>query len=77
MKFSIEPLDLHHYEVFMLHPIQEKIFGKTQEKTYMGSATISLDGTNVNIYCENKRMKKYSEILGKQAYSYYSNKIGI
>ena len=69
MKFSIEPLDLHHYEVFMLHPIQEK--------TYMGSATISLDGTNVNIYCENKRMKKYSEILGKQAYSYYSNKIGI
>ena len=22
-------LDLHHYEVFMLHPIQGKIFGKT------------------------------------------------
>ena len=64
-------------EVFHWTSWLASLWGKTQEKTYMGSATISLDGTNVNIYCENKRMKKYSEILGKQAYSYYSNKIGI
>ena len=75
MQFSITPVDLHHYDIFMLHPVQAKLFGKAQEKTYMGSATISLDGQNIDLYCENKHMKNYSEIIGKQAYSYYLNEI--
>ena len=74
MQFSIQPLDLHHYDIYMLHPMQSKLFGKTHEKTYVGSATISLDGENINLYCEDKRMKNYSEILGKQTYSYYLSK---
>lgn len=75
MQFSIKPLDLHHYEVFMLHPMQAKLFGKNHEKTYMGSATISLDGENIDIYCEDKRMKNYSSIIGEQTYSIYQDKI--
>ena len=51
MQFSIQPVDLHHYDIYMLHPMQSKIFGKTHEKTYVGSATISLDGENINLYC--------------------------
>lgn len=75
MQFSIKPVDLHHYEVFMLHPVQAKLFGKTQEKTYIGSATISLDGQDINIYCEDKRMKNYSQIIGEQTYAYYLNHV--
>ena len=77
MQFSIQPVDLHHYDIYMLHPMQSKLFGKTHDKTYVGSATISLDGENINLYCEDKRMKNYSEILGKQTYSCYLSKIGI
>ena len=50
MQFSIKPVDLHHYEVFMLHPVQSKLFGKTHEKNVYGSATISLNGENIDIY---------------------------
>lgn len=75
MQFSIQPVDLHHYNIFTLHPIQAKLFGKTQEKKYIGSATISLDGENIDLYCENKHMKNYSEIIGKHAYSYYLNQV--
>lgn len=75
MQFSIQPIDLHHYDIYMLHPMQSKLFGKTHDKTYLGSATISLDGENVNLYCENKRMKNYSKIIGEQTYSYYLSKI--
>ena len=77
MQFSIQPKDLHHYDIYMLHPMQSKLFGKTHEKTYIGSATISLDGENIDLYCEDKRMKNYSEIIGEQTYSYYLSKIEI
>ena len=77
MQFSIQPVDLHHYDIYMLHPMQSKIFGKTHEKTYIGSATISLDGENIDLYCEDKRMKNYSEIIGEQTYSYYLSKVEI
>lgn len=75
MKFSIDKLDLHHYDIYKLCPLQGKLFGKSYEKKYMGYATISLDGNNVDIYCENKQMKEYSEILGKQTYSYYERQL--
>ena len=77
MQFSIQPKDLHHYDIYMLHPMQSKLFGKTHEKTYIGSATISLDGENIDLYCEDKRMKNYSEIIGEQTYSYYLSKVEI
>lgn len=77
MQFSIQPKDLHHYDIYMLHPMQSKLFGKTHDKTYVGSATISLDGENINLYCEDKRMKNYSEIIGEQTYSYYLSKVEI
>lgn len=73
MKFSINQLDLHHYEIFKLCPMQGKLFGKSHEKKYMGYATISLDGENVDVYCEDEQMKNYSEIIGKQAYNYYES----
>ena len=75
MQFSIKPVDLHHYEVFLLHPVQSKLFGKTHEKTYMGSATISLNGENIDIYCEDNRMKNYSTAIGEQTYSIYMNSL--
>lgn len=75
MQFSINKLDLHHYEIYKLCPVQGKLFGKTHEKKYMGYATISLDGCNIDIYCENKHMKNYSEIIGKQTYAYYETQL--
>ena len=41
----------------------------------MGYATISLDGKNVDVYCENEQMKNYSEIIGEQTYNYYAKQI--
>lgn len=75
MKFTINPLDLHHYEIFKLCPIQAKLFGRSFEKKYMGYATISLNGENVDVYCENKQMKNYSEIIGEHTYNYYTRQI--
>lgn len=75
MKFTISPLDLHHYEIYKLCPVQAKLFGRSHEKKYMGYATISLDGANVDVYCENEQMKNYSEIIGKQAYNYYETRL--
>ena len=75
MQFSIKPVDMHHYEVFMLHPVQAKLFGKTHEKTYMGYVTISLNGENIDVYCENNRMKSYSNTIGEQTYSIYVNSV--
>lgn len=75
MKFSINKLDLHHYEIFKLCPMQGKLFGKSHEKKYMGYATISLDGSNIDIYFEDKHMENYSEIIGKQTYAFYETQL--
>ena len=75
MKFTINPLDLHHYEIFKLCPIQAKLFGRSFEKKYMGYATVSLNGENVDVYCENKQMKNFSEIIGEHTYNYYTRQI--
>lgn len=72
MQFSIAPVDLHHYDIFLLHPMQSKIFKNLPQKTYVGSATINLSGDRIDVYCEDKRIKNYSEMLGEQAFKYYS-----
>ena len=75
MQFFINKLDLHHYEIYKLCPIQAKLLGKTHEKKYLGYATINLNGNNIDLYLENKQMNTYSEILGKQTYLYYQNEL--
>lgn len=71
MQFYIKPVDLHHYDIYQLTPIKEKLLGKEHKEKYLGYTTISLDGENVNIYYENKNLKEYSDILAKQTYAYY------
>ena len=56
MQICIKPVDLHHYDVYQITPIQEKIFGKEHDKKYLGYTTISLDGKNVNLYSENEKL---------------------
>lgn len=73
MQFFINKLDLHHYEIYKLCRLQGLLFGKTHEKKYMGYATISLNGENIDIYCKDKHMKSYSEIIGNQTYAYYES----
>ncbi len=75
MKFSIKPLDLHHYEIYLLQPVRAKLFNNTSDKKYIGSATINLSGDDINIYCENKKMNAYAGILGKQTYLTYVNQL--
>ncbi len=75
MQFSINKTDLHHYDIFKLCPMQGKLFGKSHEKKYMGYVTISLDGQNVDIYCKDKQMKNYSDIIGKHTYNYYESEL--
>ena len=75
MQFSIAPIDLHHYDFYLIHPLQSKLFKNSADKTYVGSATINLDGNRVDLYCEDKRMKNYSEVLGRQAFAYYESHI--
>lgn len=75
MQLFIKPLDLHHYDVYLLKNNLFKFGNSEEKKKYLGSATISLDGNKLDLYCEDNRMKNYSEIIGKQAYSYYSNNI--
>ncbi len=75
MKFSIKPLDLHHYEIYLLQPIRAKIFNKTSDKKYVGSATINLTGTDINVYCEDTKMNDYAELLGQQTYLTYVNQL--
>jgi len=70
MQFSIAPIDLHHYDFFLLDN-SLSLFKKSQEKKYVGSATINLTGDRVDLYYQDKRMKNYSEMLGKQVYAYY------
>lgn len=75
MQLVVKPLDLHHYDIFLLKPSFFKFGNSEEKKTYLGSATINLDGNRLDLYCEDNRMKDYSEIIGKQAYSYYSNSV--
>lgn len=75
MQLFIEPLDLHHYDVFLAKSNFFKFGNSKEKKTYLGSATISLDGNRVDLYCEDSRMKDYSEMIGEQAYSYYCTKV--
>ena len=75
MELFIKPLDLHHYDVFLLKNNFFKFGNSEEKKIYLGSATINLGGDRLDLYCEDNRMKNYSEIIGKQAYSYYSNHV--
>jgi len=75
MQFSIKPVNTYHYDIYQIHPVAGLFLGKTHDKTYVGSASISLDGNNIDLYCENEQMKNYSKILSKQIYSIYSDKI--
>jgi len=74
MQFFIAPLDLHHYDFFLINN-GLSLFKKSQEKKYVGSATINLTGDRVDLYCEDKHMQNYCKILGKQAYAYYESHI--
>lgn len=75
MQISIQPISLHHYNIFKINPIQTSLFGKEHGKKLIGSATITLDGQNIDLYIEDKKLKTYSQIIGKQTYDCYLNQL--
>lgn len=75
MQFSIKPVNTNHYDVYEVNPVAGLFFGKSHDKKYVGSACISLDGNNIELYCENNNMKTYSEMLTKQIYSIYASRV--
>ena len=75
MQFSIKPVNLHHYDIYTYHPVQAKLLGKARGETLVGSICICLDGNSMDLYCKDNRMKAYSDVLSRQAYSYYENGI--
>lgn len=75
MQFCIKPVDLYHYDIYKLTPIQEKIFGKEHSEKYLGYTTVSLDGKAINVFYENKELMNYYDLIADQTHNYYEKQL--